>query len=151
MASTANLGIEKLNSADYVSVDPINEAFEKIDAIASDYVVESGTSGEWWYTKYASGRAFCGIDSKSFGADTMSAWGSLYSGGTHTFGAYPAAVTFVSAPNAQISNLTTNWLWPCPTANQASSTVSPSFAMISASSYTITDLRCGIFVSGRWK
>ena len=64
MASTTNLEIEKLNSADYVSVEPINNAFDKLDALGVDYVTESGTSGEWWYRKWKSGRAECGIDQK---------------------------------------------------------------------------------------
>lgn len=151
MAQTENLKITKLNAADYVSVDPINEAFDKLDVLGRDYVVASGTSGEWWYIKYASGRAFCGIDSKSFGSDSMYPWGSLYSSKNCAFGAYPAEVRFTGNPHAVISNLTNNWLWPCPTANTTSLTVSPTFAMISAAKYDISDLRCGIFVSGRWK
>lgn len=151
MAQTENLKIRKLDSSDYVSVDGINDAFDKLDALGADYVVESGNDNGWWYMKFASGRAFCGRDNVSFGKDAMTAWGSMYSGATHSFGPYPASVKFTSAPNVTINNLTTSWLWPCPTANQSSTTQSPSFAMVSGASYTVADLRCGIFVSGRWK
>ena len=44
MSATTNLEIEKLNSADYVSVDPINNALDKLDKLGVDYVTESGNA-----------------------------------------------------------------------------------------------------------
>ena len=52
-----NMGLETINSSDYVSPTPINNNFQKLDALGLDYVVESGRSGEWWYRKWKSGRA----------------------------------------------------------------------------------------------
>lgn len=59
MSATTNLNIQLINSSDYVSVDPINDAFETLDALGLDYVVEQGTSGDWSYRKFKSGTAEC--------------------------------------------------------------------------------------------
>lgn len=99
-----NMGLSTINSSDFVSPDPINQNFEKLDVLGLDYVVEQGTSGEWWYRKWKSGRAECGIDAKQY--DTM----DLHEGiGNHSefyfsnslnLGAYPFA--FSSRPFCQI-------------------------------------------------
>ena len=83
-----NMGLETIDSSDYVSPTPINNNFQKLDALGLDYVVESGRSGEWWYRKWKSGRAECGIDDKNFGTVSITkAWGSLFQSGQMSFGA----------------------------------------------------------------
>ena len=59
MASTTNLKITKLNSADYVSVDPINEALDIIDKLGAVYVTAAGEADGWYYIKLSNGFAFC--------------------------------------------------------------------------------------------
>ena len=101
--STTNLSLETIDSSDYISPDPINSNFEILDALGVDYVTSAGTSGSWWYRKWKSGRAECGIDYKSFGTISCNtAYASLYKYGTMlSFGSYP--FTFSSTPMAVIS------------------------------------------------
>lgn len=104
MPST-NMGLATINSSDFVSPDPINDNFEKLDVLGLDYVVEQGTSGEWWYRKWKSGRAECGIDAKQY--DTMDLHEGLgnhsefYFSNSLNLGAYPFA--FSSRPFCQIT------------------------------------------------
>lgn len=150
MSTTTNMGIELIDGSDYISPDPINNGFTKLDALGVDYITEYGTSGEWWYRKWNSGRAECGIESKSFGSNTLTQWISLYSTyKEYTFGAYPFA--FIAKPCAIISNLNKSWLWPCTIDSTNPLTLSPKFDMISGRQYTIDDLICGIYVTGRYK
>jgi hypothetical protein len=53
MSATTNLEIEKLNSADYVSVEPINNALDKLGV---DYVTESGTAENANFGIYVCGK-----------------------------------------------------------------------------------------------
>ena len=97
MATTTNLGLSKIDASDYISPDPINAAFDILDKLGVDYIVEQGKSGEWWYRKWHSGRAECGIDNKNFGdVDHKSAWGGMYISSQRSFGNYPFA--FASRP-----------------------------------------------------
>ncbi len=104
MASTTNLGIEKINPSDYVDPEVFNTVFDIIDKLGVDYIVEQGISGEWWYRKWNSGRLECGIDVKSFGNGTTSKWGSMYKYGPIGFGAYPIA--FKTPPLVSINYIT---------------------------------------------
>jgi hypothetical protein len=154
MASTTNLGIEKLNSSDYVSVDPINNAFDKLDALGADYVIESGTSDDWWYRKWKSGRAECGVDIKNFGTVSYkTAWGSLYrSDSSYSFGAYPFA--FAAAPYVNIQFLASSSPKQASFAVVQSSSdtaTSPKFFFVDPYSESADNVRFGIHVSGRWK
>jgi hypothetical protein len=153
MSATTNLEIEKLNSADYVSVDPINNALDKLDKLGVDYVTESGTSGEWWYRKWKSGRAECGIDRKNFGTiEHKSAWGAMYSSGTKSWGSsYP--VTFSSAPMATVSFLyngsgSTHCSFVALESTN-STTTPPKFALIDPNSGTAENANFGIYVCGK--
>lgn len=102
--TTTNLSLEIIDSSDYVSPDPINNNFEIVDELGTDYVTESGTSGSWWYRKWKSGRAECGIDYKSFGTTSVNStmFGGLYKlADTCDFGSYP--FTFSSTPMVVIT------------------------------------------------
>ena len=57
--ATKNLQLKTLNSSDYVSVDPFNENFQKIDAMGVDYVTQTGKSGIWRYQRWKSGKVEC--------------------------------------------------------------------------------------------
>lgn len=56
MASTTNLGLTKIQGADYVSPDVFNDNYDKLDALGVDYVTERGISGDWVYEKRKSGQ-----------------------------------------------------------------------------------------------
>ena len=154
MASTTNLGIDLLNSSDYVSVDPINNAIEKLDELGADYVVASGTSDGWWYRKWKSGRAECGVDIKDFGTISYkTAWGGLYrSDASYSFGAYPFA--FAAKPYVNVTFLASS------SPKQASFVVlqstsdtasAPKFFFVDPYAETADNVCFGIHVVGRWK
>ena len=152
--ATANLGLETINSSDYVSPTPINNNMNKLDKLGIDYVVEQGKSGEWWYRKWKSGRAECGIDSKQFGQQTLSplTGNTLYGTGDLSFGAYP--FSFASRPYTCVifegdsSNSRRGSF--VAQKHSTSTTLSPSFFVVDWSSGTITPM-CGIYVCGRYK
>lgn len=101
MTNTTNMNIELINSSDYVDPSAINNGFEKLDVLGVDYVTESGTSGEWWYRKWKSGRAECGIDSHTFADSAMTEWGSgWYLTDIYSFPAFP--FTFSTVPHSTI-------------------------------------------------
>lgn len=91
--TTKNLGLTLTTGSDLV--DPVagfSDNFKKLDELGSDYVIEQGKSGEWWYRKWNSGRCECGIDSKTFDSKTSSNWSNKgYLCGRWTFPAYPFA------------------------------------------------------------
>lgn len=148
-----NMGLTNIDPSDYVSPDTINSNFKKLDALGLDYIVESGYSGEWWYRKWKSGRAECGIDYKSFGnVAHTTAWSHLFLSAQLNFGAYPfafsvrpfATITFESNTgtehNSYISYVSTN-----------STTTSPKFVLVDPNSGTANDAHFGIYVCGRYK
>lgn len=151
-----NMGLETIDSSDYVSPTPINNNFQKLDALGVDYIVEQGTSGEWWYRKWKSGRAECGIDSKSFGnqnMETSSVGGSnMYRTTDLTFGAYP--FSFAARPYVEVSfeGDTQNSARTAFTAkkNSTSTTMSPTFFVVDWGGGTM-GLVAGIYVCGRYK
>lgn len=154
MASTKNLGLDIINAADYISPEVINKNFGKVDAIGKDYIVDQGTSGEWWYRKWKSGRAECGIDYKDFGDQTLDelAWSSFYGTSNMSFGAYPFA--FSKRPYTSIHFLYDTILGSGRLAfviegSTQSTTMSPNFFLADASSGTCHPF-FGIFVTGHY-
>ena len=105
MASTSNLGIEKLNSSDYVSVDPINNAFDKLDELGDVYVKSHGKSGDWYYRLWGDGRYECWLARTQSGVKIGTAWGNLYQS---TVASIPFPTSFSSAPHMTITYATTS-------------------------------------------
>ena len=153
MATTTNLGLAKINASDYISPEPINAAFDILDRLGVDYVVEQGKSGEWWYRKWNSGRAECGIDNKNFGdmAHTRK-WGGMFVSTQKSFGNYPFA--FASRPFTVISfQSTTTGTYSSYVAqsNTQSVTEAPKFYLVDPNSGTALGATFGIYVCGRYK
>lgn len=152
--ATANLGLEIINDSDYVSPTPINNNMEKLDVLGVDYIVDEGTSGEWWYRKWNSGRAECGIDSKQFGQQSLTSApeGTLYKTGSLSFGSYPFA--FAARPYTSIvfegDSTNSNRGSFVAQVHSTSTTLSPSFFVVDWSSGTMNPM-CGIYVCGRYK
>jgi hypothetical protein len=150
--ATDNLGLDLINSSDYISPDPINANMEKLDALGVDYVVSQGTSGEWWYRKWNSGRAECGIDAKQFGELTFSSTAIGYRTPDITFGAYP--FNFTSRPFTMISFLgdlnRTDRESFCAMKQTSSTSASPYFSIVDWGDAAIKPL-VGIYVCGKWK
>lgn len=148
-----NMGLETIDSSDYVSPTPINNNFQKLDALGLDYVVESGRSGEWWYRKWKSGRAECGIDDKNFGTVSVTkAWGALFQSGQMSFGAYP--FSFAARPLSTITlNYSDNTLHSSYVAlvTTNSTTQAPKFTIMDPFSGSPNNVHFGIYVCGRYK
>lgn len=152
--STTNLNIELIDASDYVSPEPINKGFQALDALGVDYVVEeSSNSNGWWYRKWNSGRAECGIDSKNFGsvAHTTS-WYNMWRSNQLSWGSYPFA--FKSRPMVNVSFLYSSdggHESYVTYAGTTSTTVAPKFRLIDPNSGTASDATFGIYVCGSWK
>lgn len=152
MANTSKLGLTLINGSDVVDYNVFNTNFNKLDVLGTDYVVQQGTSDRWWYRKWKSGRAECGIDNKQLGdIRTTEQWGGIWASQTFSFGAYPiafqsrpyASITFnyaaYSGYAAQIIQLT-----------QGGGTTSPGFKVLQPSNVTAGGGQFGIFVTGYW-
>jgi hypothetical protein len=153
-STTTNLGIELINGSDYISPDPINNGFTTLDKLGVDYVTETGKSGDWWYRKWHSGRAECGVDSKTFETKKATEWGSGWGlAGKYTFGAYP--FSFASEPTTLIQfrhedgNSSGAMIHIHPNSSTSKLSVSPSFSLADANMpRTYTNPVCSIYVTG---
>ena len=149
------MGLESIDSSDYVSPTPINNNFKKLDVLGLDYVVEQGTSGEWWYRKWKSGRAECGVASKQFEKQKMVTLGpgaNMFRTQYLTFGAYP--FSFAIRPYVSLifeGDLTDSGRgsFPVPRHNM-STTKSPDFFVADWSQSDMQPM-VGILVVGRYK
>ncbi len=149
--ATTNLGMEIVPTSDFVSPEPFNRNFKKIDALGVDYVVAKGTSGEWWYRKWKSGRAECGVDNKQFGVSTLTKQDyGLAISATMSFGAYP--FSFKSRPFTIISfqgdAKNSNRGSFIAQEHSTSTSRSPNFFVCDWSANQIQPM-CGIYVCGR--
>ena len=153
MANTTHLQLQKINSSDFVSPDPINANMDKLDALGVDYIIQQGTSGEWWYRKWKSGRAECGVDNKNFGAATLQAWGNIYSSyNGFSFGAFPFA--FKRAPFVSIASSSTNnsaFYGIAVMGSTSPTTLSPRFDLWRADKVDINKAIVSIFATGFYK
>lgn len=149
------MGLDTINSSDYITPTPINQNFQKLDALGLDYITEQGKSGEWWYRKWKSGRAECGIDFKQFGETTLTQrqdYGNFWQTTVLSFGAYP--FSFAARPYTSISfegdaNYSTRASFTVAR-HSTSTTMSPSFFIMDMSSEKMKPM-CGIYVTGRYK
>ena len=150
------MGLESIDSSDYVSPTPINNNFKKLDVLGLDYVVEQGTSGEWWYRKWKSGRAECGIDSKSFGDQAMYTQSvgasNMYRTTDLSFGAYP--FSFAARPYVEVSfegdTKSSDRTSFVAKKNSTSTTMSPKFFIVDWAGGNMGAV-AGIYVCGRYK
>ena len=77
-----------------------NQGIFQVNAVKSDFVVETGTSGIWTYRKWYSGLAECWGKKTGTITNIAKAWGNLYVGETYIDRVqYP--FTFMAAPNEQ--------------------------------------------------
>lgn len=148
-----NMGLVNIDPSDYVSPTDINNNFNKLDVLGLDYVVASGKSGEWWYRKWKSGRAECGIDDKDFGnVSHTTQWSNVFISAELNFGAYP--FSFASRPFATItfnSNTGTVHRSYISYVSTTSTTTSPKFNLVDPNSGTANAAHFGIYVVGRYK
>lgn len=154
--STKFLELDLINDDDYVSVEPLNTNFTKIDEQLADAVIERGSSGDWWYRKWRNGRYECGQEFKWFAKSNLTNVGNVYGISTqYTFGKYP--ITFVAPPYVNITFEDENggsyadcrgWIAVRKTWSR---TDSPPFGVCIDRGKAAIKPACGIHVIGRWK
>lgn len=149
MAKTPNLGINEINGSDYIDYSVFNTVFNTLDALGLDYIVEQGTSGEWWYRKWKSGRAECGIDNKNLGDQEVIAWNWLWTSHFVSISNWP--VTFLDSPGFHVGlNYTGDNrgdVWT--TSEWTDSGLRVVFT--TSSNATIKSPHISIYMHGRWK
>lgn len=157
---TTNFNFELPNGSDIVDpVAQIANNFQKVDdKLGVDYVTEQGTSNGWWYVKWKSGRAECGIYNKAFSSQGMSSWGNLYKTGSMAFGSYPSdVITWTDVPHVQInfiyddSGAFGGIVMPLATTKAQALTAAPNFCIVRTDSITFSGPHLGIRVSGTCK
>ena len=80
--------------------------------VPDDYVVDKGTSGDWVYRQWQSGRYECWMEQFSLTASTFSAWGNIYYKDYSSVKAFPT--TFTAAPNVVITSADSqSWVSAC--------------------------------------
>ncbi|UNI72539.1 MAG: hypothetical protein [Chaetfec virus UA24_144] len=146
----AYMGLETINLSDYVSPEPINRNFAKLDPLGLDYVISRGTSGDWWFRKWKSGRLECGVDFRDFGDQAAVNWHGWFATKNYlNFGAYPQA--FRSKPFVMIT-----YMGDARNSNRSSfvfqrantsTTRSPDFYLCDVTNATWRPY-CGIYVCG---
>lgn len=147
-----NLNLTIIDSSDFISPQPINDNFTALDKLGKEYIVDFGTSGDWWFRKWNSGRAECGIDDRLFGDIPINnPWGGFgpYISNVFQFGAYPFA--FSRRPFAKVEYNSGSLQLQVRQENSTSLTLSPSFRFIYEGNHVCNALHAGIFVSGRYK
>ena len=157
MANTSVMNIPLINGSDYIDPEVINNAISTLDGLGLDYVTEMGTSGEWWYRKWKSGRCECGIDSKNFGNFNTVKWGAIYmSSAELQFPAYPFSFSkppFVNIMYRNDDNKYGGIIHIHPTTNENTLlTKPPTFDVVDANGpHTYTNSKYGIFATGVYK
>ena len=80
--------------------------------VPDDYVIDKGTSGDWAYRQWQSGRYECWMEQFSLTASTFSAWGNIYYKDYSSVKAFPT--TFTAAPNVVITSADSqSWVSAC--------------------------------------
>jgi hypothetical protein len=59
MSTTKNLGLTKIETSDYISPDPINDAIDAIDMLGKVYITAIGESNGWYYIKLSNNFVVC--------------------------------------------------------------------------------------------
>lgn len=149
MAKTPNLGLNLLNGADFVDYTALNTIFETLDELGLDYVVEQGVSGEWWYRKWKSGRAECGIDDHNAGDQEIIAWNWLWMSHFISISNWP--VTFKGRPGFHVS---VNWtgdnrgdVWATSEWTESGLKV----ALTTSSNNPVKQCHLSVYMHGVWK
>lgn len=160
MATTEKLGMRLIEGSDLVDPNVINDNFKIVDNIGTDYILESGNSGDWWYRKWASGRAECGVDHAAFAnvvTATQLSGGAIYASRQLQFPAFPKEIGFIGDPLSIIefkySSLNANQhiVWILNTAG-TNTDRPPNFAIVAtASNINLGTCYVGCYTLGRWK
>lgn len=123
-----------------------------INGVELDYIVDAGTSGDWTYRKWNSGKAECWA-TISFSTAINTAWGSFYISSSSSRQSYP--LTFTSRPVEQTTlqaNTYQGILFPDKDGYGVnSSTQSARYAICRPSSVSSSTFYISYYVVGKWK
>lgn len=155
MAETTNLKLTLLEGSSIVDYNQINAYVSALDNLGLDYVTEKGTSGNWWYRIWKSGRAECGVDNRQYW-DSLALnnnwdWPPLWipAGRLAPFGKYP--INFVARPYANVcfNYCKENASCIVIQSNTAGSTDAPSFVLAGSANVVLNWVQVSIFCTGR--
>lgn len=158
MAQTENLGLKLFEGQMVVDYNDFNAAWEAIDVVGKDYIIEKGWNGRWWWRKWNSGRAECGVDKLDFGTlklQNFAVDNTLTCSQELSFQAYP--FTFYERPFVDIqfewARTPNEVLAFVAQKAQSGSSESPAFRLVNFNKNTaqITGAVFGIYVCGKWK
>lgn len=156
MAVTNNFKLKFIEGSDVVDYNRINNYISTLDGLGTEYVLQCGTKGIWWYRKWSSGRAECGVDDSTFyksldlrnGTD----WKPFYiTGRINPFGAYP--FQFSSRPYASVCFNYCTEIASCVViqSQTISAERAPDFVLAATGPVTLTNVHLSIFCTGRYK
>ena len=149
MAKTQNLGLNLLNGSDFVDYNTLNTIFTSLDALGLDYIVEKGVSGEWWYRKWSSGRAECGIDDLNVGDQEIIAWNWLWM--SHFISVSNWPISFKSTPGFHVGVNSTEGNRGDVWATSEYTKTGLKIALTTSSNATVKQCHLSIYMHGAWK
>lgn len=160
--ATSNLKLETVEPTDIIDFNVFNENFKKLDKLGHDYITAQGKDGNWWYRKWSSGLAECGIDNLALGyASTSRSKNAsvkdnytypFYIATRSKFGSYP--FSFIEIPSVFVSVNSFKHdkvAYTISVLNDGTKSKSPGFYYAKVHSGDIEDLHAGIYVVGQWK
>lgn len=155
MSTTSNLGLNLVTSADFVDPDTaFVKNFEKIDTLGLDYITNKGTTGNWWWRQWKSGRMEMGVDSQTFSTFSLQTWGAMFMSDPLNFGGYPK--TFSNEPLPIImfrkdDNGNLGGIIHVSGSDQTDlKSKCPNFRMVDAANNTYKNPKFGIYVTGTY-
>lgn len=154
MSQTPNLGLTLINGSDVVDYQVFNKNFTELDKASRDYVTDTGTTNRWWWRKWKSGRAECGIDNmlltNNQNANFNTSWGAgLYRCQDFDFGNFP--LTFSAKPYCSVvlSYCAGDYTGPVVQHAAAGGTnKAPAFYFLRPTTGTVSSCQWSIFVAG---
>lgn len=115
-----------------------------------DYIIESGTSGDWTYEKWKSGKAVC-WGKLTQAITSWSAWGNAYEGLPTVQGTYPTDL-FYSTPTVQVTaDGSAGGIMSVETYTGASKTKTPQMYAVRPNSSTSMNVPIYVIATGVWK
>ncbi len=152
MASqTSILKLALIDGSDFISPTPFNANFTALDRLGKDYVTECDTNGSWWYRKWASGLAECGIQHHNCGTITTNkSWGAnLVYADVWEIGSYP--FTFSSPPTIVVSQDGPTNYYSLHTLSPSSSpsSIGPTVSAVEPYTRTISGIYMSCYAVGR--
>lgn len=125
----------------------VNELLSTVDEVA-DYIIAEGTSGMWYWRKWASGVAECWCKKSISVSGVSTAWGSWYYHEKVEIGSFPFA--FMEMPSVVVFN-ESGTEGVIMNGGDCSATSAPSVYIARPGTFGVTSYIVGVIAKGRWK